>query len=416
MTIIITNRLCLAAGLAVLATAAAAPSLADPVTDWNTTAMAATPGSSFMQVRTLAHMHAAVFDAVNAIERRYAPYAVDEKAPPGTSVDAAVAAAAHRVLAAQQPAQQAMLDRALAAALARVADAPGKDGGIALGRRVADRLLALRGNDGATATKVFAIPAAGPGVWQQTPQFSVPIQYAWKDVAPMAIRDLGSYDIGGPPRLDSDAWTRDYEEVKAVGARHSRTRTAEQTAVALYWTVQTLVPWNRAAQAASKAHGLDVFANARLFALLNIAAHDAQIVTIEQKYRYNFWRPYNAIRHVGAAGPAKLAGDASWEPLLNTPGFPDYPSGHCTTSGAALGVLLAFFPDDKVQLSDTHPAQVGITRTWSSFTQMSKEVDDARVWGGIHFRSADEDGSRIGRKVGADVVSLVLRAQEAGAP
>jgi PAP2 superfamily len=388
---------------------------ADVVTDWNQTALnvthltAAFPGGIWFQVRTLAHTHAAVFDTVNTIDRKYTPYVVDVKAPAGTSVDAAVASAAHTVLAAQAPGQRAALDRALAATLGKVADGQGKTDGVALGKQVADKLLAVGASDGSSDPAVFQVPPAGPGVWQQTPQWGAPIYYSWRQVQPMAIKDVKGYDIGGPPALGSDRFAKDFNEIKSVGGRNSSTRTAEQTAVAVYWTVPTMIPWNRAAQAASRARNLSVTENARLFALLNIAAHDTQIVGSEQKYRYNFWRPYNAIRYSGELGNKALTGDANWEPVINTPGFPDYPSGHCITSGGALGVLLALFPDDKVSVSDTHMPLVGVVRSWTSFTQMAKEVEDARVWGGIHFRAADEDGTKMGRKIGTDVVAALMR-------
>lgn len=404
--------------LTVVAAAVALASLsarADVVTDWNQITLDAThlvvgfAGGSWFQVRTLAHTHAAIFDAVNAIERKYAPYAVDIKAPAGASTDAAAASAAHAVLAAESPTQKAVLDRALAATLAKVPDGAGKSDGIALGKEVATKLLALRSDDGATDPAVFQVPPPAPGVWQQTPQFGPPIYYAWRKVPPMAIKDVRGYDIGGPPALDSPRYARDYNEIKAVGARNSTTRSAEQTAVAVYWTVQTMIPWNKAAQAAATARNLSVVDSARLFALLNIAAHDTQVVGSEQKYRYNYWRPYNAIRFAGGPGSPALASDPNWEPVINTPGFPDYPAGHCITSGGALGVLLALFPDDKVSVSDTHIPRVGVVRSWTSFTQMATEVENARVWGGIHFRSADEDGTRMGRKIGVDVVNTVLR-------
>lgn len=388
---------------------------ADVITDWNQTALnvthltAAFPGGVWFQVRTLAHTHAAIFDTVNAIDRKYTPYVVDVKAPAGTSIDAAVASAGHTVLVAQAPGQRAALDRALAATLAKVADGQGKSDGVALGKQVADKLLAAWARDGSGDPAVFQVPPAGPGVWQQTPQWGPPIYYSWRQVQPMAIKDVKGYDIGGPPALGSERFAKDFNEIKSVGARNSSTRTAEQMAVAVYWTVPTMIPWNRAAQAASRARNLSVTENARLFALLNIAAHDTQIVGSEQKYRYNFWRPYNAIRYSGESGNKAITGDPNWEPVINTPGFPDYPSGHCITSGGALGVLLALFPDDKVSVSDTHLPLVGVVRSWTSFTQMAKEVEDARVWGGIHFRVADEDGTKMGRKIGTDVVATLMR-------
>ena len=270
-------------------------------------------------------------------------------------------------------------------------------------------MLASRANDGFSNKVEFKFPAPGLGVWQQTPQFGPMLFYVWGQMQPMAIKNVKEYDLGGPPALDSEQFAKDYNEVKSVGARKSSTRTADQTAVAVFWTVATMMPWNGAAQSASKAHNLSVVENARLFALLNIAAHDAQIVGIEQKARYNFWRPYNAIRYPGGPGNSALTGDPSWEPLLNTPGFQDYPSGHCIDSGAALGALLAIFPDDKVNYSHTWIPAVGVTRSWSSFTQMAKEVEDARVWAGIHYRTADEHGTRMGRKVAEYAVSNIMQ-------
>jgi len=390
-----------------------ASTFADAVTDWNSIALSASSpfagGNTWTQTRTLAHVHAAIFDAVNAIDGKYRPYAVDLKAPPGVAIDAMVASAAHTVLIAEAPSQRAVLDSALAAALNNVSDSAGKTDGIAFGKQVAEKLLASRANDGFSNKVEFKFPAPGLGVWQQTPQFGPMLFYVWGQMQPMAIKNVKEYDLGGPPALDSEQFAKDYNEVKSVGARKSSTRTADQTAVAVFWTVATMMPWNGAAQSASKAHNLSVVENARLFALLNIAAHDAQIVGIEQKARYNFWRPYNAIRYPGGPGNSALTGDPSWEPLLNTPGFQDYPSGHCIDSGAALGALLAIFPDDKVNYSHTWIPAVGVTRSWSSFTQMAKEVEDARVWAGIHYRTADEHGTRMGSKVAEYAVSNIMQ-------
>jgi len=390
-----------------------ASTFADAVTDWNSIALSASSpfagGNTWTQTRTLAHVHAAIFDAVNAIDGKYRPYAVDLKAPPGVAIDAMVASAAHTVLIAEAPSQRAVLDSALAATLNNVSDSAGKTDGIAFGKQVAEKLLASRANDGFSNKVEFKFPPPGPGVWQQTPQFGPMLFYVWGQMQPMAIKNVKEYDLGGPPALDSEQFAKDYNEVKSVGARKSSTRTADQTAVAVFWTVATMMPWNGAAQSASKAHNLSVVENARLFALLNIAAHDAQIVGIEQKARYNFWRPYNAIRYPGGPGNSALTGDPSWEPLLNTPGFQDYPSGHCIDSGAALGALLAIFPDDKVNYSHTWIPAVGVTRSWSSFTQMAKEVEDARVWAGIHYRTADEHGTRMGRKVAEYAVSNIMQ-------
>lgn len=387
---------------------AAVPLLAgaDVVTDWNTTVTAVTStGASPPQVRAYALVHAAMHDAVNAIEHRYQPYAVDLKAPAGANVDAAAAAAAHGVLTAILPSQKAAADAALAASLAKIPDGTSKTDGVAAGAQVAAKFLALRNDDGFSA-KVDVKPlAAAPGVWQLTPGWPAPLATQWGRMKPMVIAKLSEFDLGGPPPVGSERFARDYNEIKAVGARSSSVRTADQTAVAIFWTSQTLAVWNAVAQAAARAHKLSVPEDARLFALVNIAAYDSTIVYVDQKYRYNFWRPYTAIRT--GAGTA-LAADASWEPLLATPGHPEYPSGHCTNSGAVAEVLRRFFEDDRVDVSFTYPLQFGVTRTWKSFTEIEAEVLDARVWGGIHYRGTDEVSTTIGRKIGEHVVAKAL--------
>jgi hypothetical protein len=185
-----------------------------------------------------------------------------------------------------------------------------------------------------------------------------------------------------------------------VGARDSLTRTADQTAAAIFWTVQTAVPWHAAARAASAARGLSLADNARLFALLSLATADSQIVAFNEKYERPHWRPITAIRAAVDLNVPDLRGDAGWEPLLVTPPHPEYPSAHAVFSGAAEAVLRGFFRGDAVEVSVTAPGPFGVTRTFRSFSALSAEVEDARVWGGIHFRSADVDGAEVGRRIG----------------
>ena len=189
-------------------------------------------------------------------------------------------------------------------------------------------------------------------------------------------------------------FARDFDEVKSVGARNSTTRTADQTAAAIFWTVQTAVPWHAAARAASAAKGLSLSENARLFALLSVASADSQIIAFEEKYKRPHWRPITAIRAATDLNIAALKGDIGWEPLLVTPPHPEYPSAHAMFSGAAEAVLRGFFGSDEVDVSVTAPGPFGVTRTYRKFSELTEEVDNARVWGGIHFRSADVDGSR----------------------
>jgi hypothetical protein len=375
---------------------------ADVVTDWNVTALNATavPPNSILQSRVLAIVHGAIYDAVRAVDPIGPAYAVDLKAPPGTSVDTAVAAAAHGTLVRLAPAHRQALDAALSATLSRIADGPAKSDGIALGEQLAEKTVALRSADQSNAKAVFT-PKPGAGLYQVTLPHSMPaILPQWGSVTPFIVRGRGGLEFQGPPPVSSDAFARDFDEVRSVGARNSTTRTADQTAAAVFWTVQTAVPWHAAARAASAAKGLSVAQNARLFAILSMATADSQIVAFDEKYKRPHWRPITAIRGAADLGMPALKGDPGWEPLLGTPPHPEYPSAHAVFSGAAEAVLTKFFGSDAVDVSVTFPPVFGITRTYSRFSQITEEVDNARVWGGIHFRSADKDGSAIGRKIG----------------
>jgi hypothetical protein len=214
------------------------------------------------------------------------------------------------------------------------------------------------------------------------------------------------FTMPGPPALDSEVFARDMREIQAVGAHRNTSRTAEQTEVAIYWTVWTHMPFNAAARAAAARRGYSLVDNARLFALLNMAGADSQTACWYWKYRFNFWRPVTAIRTAESTKNAALGPDPNWEPLLNTPAHPDYPSGHATYSGAAAEVLRAVFGDDRVDVSFV---STGVTRSYTSFSQMDREVIDARVWAGIHFRQTDEDSSVLGRKIGDYAVNTWLR-------
>jgi hypothetical protein len=197
-------------------------------------------------------------------------------------------------------------------------------------------------------------------------------------------------------------------EIQAVGARRSTSRTAEQSEVAIFWTVSTHLPFNAAARAAAIKRGYSLVDSARLLALLNMAGADSQIACWHWKYRLNFWRPVTAIRTADRVPHAALTPDPHWEPLLTTPLNPDYPSGHASYGGAAAAVLKAVFGGDRVDVSFTWPAS-GVTRTYTSFSQLDREIIDARVWGGIHFRQTDEDSSALGHKIGAYAVQTWLR-------
>jgi hypothetical protein len=392
--------------LVMVGTGAPREAKADAVTDWNVIALNATavPPNSILQSRVLAIVHGAIHDTVRAVDRKGDAYAFDVAAPPGTSVDAAVATTAHAVLVRLAPMQRPMLDAALTATLARIADGRGKADGISIGTQVAEKLLALRQADGADAKAIFT-PKPGPGLYQPTPPHNLPaILPHWGNVTPFVLRTRSGLEFQGPPAITSGAFARDFEEVKNVGARNSTTRTADQTAAAIFWTVQTAVPWHAAARAASATKRLSIAENARLFALLSMATADSQVIAFEEKYKRPFWRPITAIRAAVDLDIPGLKGDPGWEPLTVTPPQPDYPSAHCIFSGAAEAVLRAFFGSDEVNVSVTAPGPFGVTRTYRKFSEMTQEVENARVWSGIHFRTADRHGVVVGRKIGEIVM------------
>jgi hypothetical protein len=379
---------------------------ADVVTDWNVIALNATavPPNSILQSRVLAMVHVAVYDAVRAVDHKSDAYAVDPKAPVGASVDAAIAAAAYGTLVRLAPVERSMLDAALNATLSQIAEGQAKVDGITIGAQIAAKIVALRSNDQADA-KITFTAKPGPGLYQLTPPNSLAaILPQWGGVTPFVLRTRSELEFRGPPAITSAEFARDFDEVKSLGARHSTTRTADQTAATIFWTVQTGVPWHAAARAASAAKSLSVADNAKLFAILSMATADSQIVGFDEKYKHPHWRPITAIRAAVDLNIPTLKGDPNWEPLLITPPQPDYPSAHAIFSGAAEAVLRAFFGSDEVKVSVTFPAPFGVTRSYRKFSEITGEVDNARVWGGIHFRSADKDGSEIGRKIGEIVV------------
>ena len=385
------SRILAGAAIAVAALAGA-PAAADVVTDWNQVAIQATafPPNAMLQARVLAATHVAMLEALQA----------GSSLDPGGR-DAAAAAAAYGVLTHLTSGQGEALDAALKRTVDAVLAGAAKANGLAVGTQTAERIVARCREDGADA-KVEFTPNPGTGRWQPTPPANAPaILPHWGSVRPFVLDSATRFPLKGPPKLDSPQYARDLDEVRDAGARLSATRTADQTAAAIFWTVQTPVPWNAAARAAAAAHATTREENARLFAALNVACSDAHVAAFEAKYRFQHWRPITAIRARSAPGSK----DATWDPLLGTPAHPEYPSTHATCSGAAEAVLKGFFGSDEVAVAVTHPPTFGVTRSYRSFSQMADEVNDARVWGGLHFRSADVDGRDLGRRVGEYVLA-----------
>ena len=384
--------------IAVLCLGLAQPVRADVVTDWNKTAVTVTAGPPPVQARALAIVHAAIFDAVNSIEHRYKPYAVDLGAQPDASSDAAAAAAAHDILVGLDPAQEFAIDTALAASLAKIPDGPGKSDGLAIGREVARQIIAMRSGDGANIKKRYAFAAAAPGVYQPTPPMNrLPVLPQWRYVKPFMIMSATQFKMAGPPAPDSAAFVRDFAEVKRVGGSLSRGRTDEETAIAIHWAGSEVPPFNAVARTADAAHKLTRIDSARLFAFLNMAIADSLIVGFDAKYHFNSWRPITAIRNAPARD-GMLVADPQWKPLLVTPPHQEYPCAHCLTAGAAVAVLQKILGGDAIDTHYVYPP-LGVMRHWTSLAALRKEVGNARVWGGIHFRTAVKDGTATGQMV-----------------
>lgn len=385
----------------------ATPGHAGTPSDWNEIAIRAAADvgrGTAGQARIVTIMHVAMFDAINSVEMRYTPYAADLAAPHGTSAEAAGVVAAHAVLSHYIPQRQTELDAALSTALEKVADGGAKEAGKAVGLAAARRIIQMRADDGMDA-KVDYTPGSGPGVWQPTPAaYAAASGTQLGRVKPFVLQTADQFPMPAPPALDGDVYTRDALEIQAIGARESRVRTPEQSDVARFWTISTHVPFNAAARAAIAERNDSLVEGARLFALLNMVGTDSQIACWHWKYHFNFWRPVTAIRAADTTNNPALRSDPNWEPLLNTPSHPDYPSGHACYGGAAAEVLRTIVGRDSVAVTVPGPAASKLARTYSSFSQMDRDIIDARVWGGIHFRNTDENSSALGRSIGAYAV------------
>lgn len=390
---------------------AATAARADTVTDWNVFAIRATETAGApvpVQTRAMSLVHAAMFDAVNAIDRKYAAYAVEVRPGPGASAEAAAAAAAHGILERLFPLQKPIHDAALAAGLAKIPESAERAHGLRLGQEVAERVFASRKDDGASAQASYQF-ATGAGIYQATPPMNAnPVLSHWRGVRPFIITGAKQFAWQGPPAPGSAAFARDFNEVKRIGGRASSERTNEQTAIAIHWAGSEVPPFNAVARAAAAAKGLTLVDSARLFALLNMAMADSLIAGFEAKYAINSWRPVTAIRNAGLAANAAVTGDAAWEPLLVTPPHPEYLSAHCLGAGAAVVVLQHVFEGDRLATSYVYPP-LGVALKWESFSQIAKEVEDARIWGGIHYRTAVEHGTQVGRQVGDYAVRNAMR-------
>jgi hypothetical protein len=403
-----------AMGLGALIILSAVIVQADTVLDWNITALRTTAAAPFnppVESRNLAIVHAAMFDAVNSIVGEFRPYAIDLNARRGASPDAAAAAAAHFVLIQLYPAQQVMLDAAYAASLASIRDGSAKTDGITVGEAVASGILAIRATDGADAAiNSPYTPGSQPGNWRPTPPaFLSALDPGWGKVRPFFLREGSQFRPGPPPALNSRQYARDFNEIKEIGSAGSVTRAQDQTDLARFWVATAPQNWNPAARQVAISQRLTLSQNARAFALLNLAGADAFIASWDAKFTYNQWRPVTAIPAADADGNPETIADSGWLPLLVTPPFPDYIAGHTTYAGAAEEVLEQVFGRHPGVMTLTSATAPGVIETYTSFDDIADGVVDARVWGGIHWRTSSVRGKRVGEQIGNFAVRHFLK-------
>jgi hypothetical protein len=304
------------------------------------------------------------------------------------------------VLLALYPSRSADIEALYVSSLASIPDGPAEDHGVDVGAQAAAGILALRADDGRNAGTTIVEPPEAPGVWIRTPPGFLAPQAPWAaSIKPWTLNSPDQFRPDPPPELDSRTWVRDYNQVKALGPETGSTRTAEQTNIARFWADQPMLQWNRAWRGISIAARLSVLDNARLFAMLTTASSDSLIACWDAKYHYMFWRPVTAIR-VGGGNP-ELTDDPSWLGVVVTPNHPEYPAAHGSFSGASVETLSSFFRTDRFRftIDSTFAGVTTPVRTYSSFSQALREVLDARIYGGMHYRNSTHEGAILGKHV-----------------
>lgn len=386
-------------------------SASNAVTDWHTNMESAvvamgkkSPTVAFVY---FAYADVAMYDAVNSIDRRFQPFAVQVYAPRSASRDAAASVAAHDVLVHYLPLQQPTLDLELQASLNAIADGQDKTDGINVGQAVAARWLALRAGDGLEAPVTLTLPTPGPGVWQPVPSYpsanppTPPPVAEWQaQFKPFALRSADQFldRVPPPPSLTSATFTRDFNLTKDYGALNSSVRTPQQTEAGLFWSDNPAAQYSRALRGLVQTQGLDTAEAARLGAMSFVALADSATACMNAKYHFWFWRPFTAIRAADTDGNPNTVADPTWEPLDVTPQHPEYPANHGCVTQALMDTLTAYFDTDEIPYSVTSTV-TGTVHSFDSFEDVVEEVDNARIFGGMHFHHSVKEGNRLGRQV-----------------
>jgi hypothetical protein len=397
----------------------------DPVIQWNRNLLAIvrTPGAqpaTIHPTRSFAILHAAIYDAVNAIDRTHEPYAVSvREVSRGASQPVAADAAAHGVLVALYPAFTKTLDAEFQQSLALVSDGAGKTEGIRIGQSVAEAILTLRNHDGADQAPAPYVFGTAPGDYQSTPpNFPKQPQFThWPNVTPFALRRANQFRPGAPPALTSDRYSDDVNEIQSLGIAGSTVATPDEVLTGRFWNGAIQNYWNEIAQTAAIDRRLTTAQNARLFALLNLSFADSVIAFYDAKYTYNRWRPVTAIRAAGTDDNPDTAPDPNWLPAAGTTApDPAYPGAHAVISAAGAEVLVAILQRDRLDFNVTSEVLPGVERSFGSFSAAAEEATESRILAGQHFRNDLTSGHRLGREVADFVLDhfLVRRQDENG--
>ena len=386
---------------------------ADVITDWNDVALEAVIAAREAQptqARSVTMVHVAMFEAVNAIDRRYARYATKVAPASGASREVAAATAAHAVLTKLYPNQRATFDRVYDAWIAQIPNDEEKASGIALGERVAQEAYDVRSSEMKSPANAYR-PRTTAGAYVPT---TLPVATEAARFKPWLMQSPTQFRPMAPISLKSTRWARDYNEIKEMGGRDSTARNAEQTNLGRFWIVTGPPAWNPVIRALAATKKLDLTENARLFALAHMAGADAYIAVFDAKYTYNFWRPITAIRNGDIDGNPATSPDVTWTPLIDTPMHPEYPCAHCITASAVATVLESEFGSGPIAaVKMTSPTAAGVTRTWGRIQDYVADVSNARVWAGVHYRFSAEIGEAMGRKIGELAIRkhMVVAAQ-----
>lgn len=390
-----------------------------PVADWSLEAQRAFvpppagngnkfPGEAAVY---MAIVHVAIYDAAVAVQGGYRPYAIAHKTSTPTSPAAAIATAAHGVLVGLLPTQRGDFDRRYAEYVSKLPADAAKANGIAVGEHIAAGIIALRVNDGRNLDPEYVQqPPPGPGVFEPDPTRPV-LGLRLSRIQPLALDSPSQFRPGGPTPLTSREYATDFDEVKKLGRFDSTARTDDQAIEALFWTDHDLRQWNEGMLRLAADRGLDLVQTARMLAMTHVSGGDAMIACFDAKYHYMFWRPAVAIPRAETDANSATEPDGSWRPLRPAPNFPEYPSAHACHSSAIVEALVEFFGTGEVHLS-LDSATTRTTRKYTHLHDVVREVEDARVLAGFHFRNSDLEGSILGRNVARFVLGRFSRPRD----